>query len=1241
MERTPNPNVGPGADARFVQTHGKLARSLRKYNLASLVSSIGGLITMPDFQASAVRLEVLQHLAVANASGRLPPLACSLTRWLNELGDGWAGVLEDPAEDVFVSRVFDRTRNYLMFEGLYETSAFYLQRFVNVLDSMPAYEPFSDLKRAAHALLRLSDETVKRSGLNPYIVGNTVPLSAVTKSLARRGRTARSRVVFTDNDLTRLNIDRDDIEDFVLGEQDRAQLDGAAYGHSSLERHPLMAIGGNVYLTLPAAVSMAIRRMVIEWCLSSGCEDVLSRAYAREIADAFNNVPILGDKTAPAPPFQRVGGVFNANMTTWIDEGRLLHLCFLVDNFTGYDATGTVGLNPDTTSINKVIADSIAKERESFYYKKRFRGALSLIVLCGWGRSMTIDLAHVKNERWRAEVISAPDLISLSFAQSFSPLRLWSLLDSRDRLRQHGVDLVNANGLLNLHAWSESLDGHLVPHGDLPDDIINKSLKFIINQNSLLEVRKTGAQKGDVHRAITWDQQNVMVRRFGTSSYFREDANSPLYVSLDHIEQKRLVGVYETDLRGWWVMIEAPNCEDHDIQFRLWEMLATWIERSACALEATTLAMPEGPIAWICRFEDSHPTAPDIPIPSREEANRLLEVNTSDNVVRVTARKGFLTASRVAENIGERLLVERFVAGSCRLSSKNPSTEMVNSLVDQIVPNKWARSMHFLPAKEYRDFIGINAREKPILISKVDDALSRIGLGWRIRRPEQGNRIEGIGPCCKYLNELVETIWTEIRSRLKTYNRRQLLVTLYRYHEIVQIESDRWFRTARAVLSLHRDQNAAAEESANEIAKLNASSLCTRILIEMALCECPANGGKLAGRLDISRLFTEVMHMYYFGGWSGAIWYECKEPVIRITPLGDVHTNVDFDQQIFDPYVQSHGVGRYRYGASAYERHFRHVEPLDTAREKFEPAFWQAWSEAFGFSIDDVRVFMDNLDHEGLKRQELVFSATEAEIAGLTGSNRLDPVIVRKILETFALVPRSTWASTPEGFSSKDWYPWRSRRRLSLISRPILRLEEKTPRYLIAPGMVRDGIRTVMVHCFDGGYEARAFPIGLMRSWIGTAENKRGHAFNKEVAAHLESLGWNAWSDIKMTRILNAKLDRDYGDVDVLAWKAGRVVAIECKDLELAVTPTGIARQLYDFRGKSNHYGKPDRLRKHITRLELLNLHKAAVGRFVAGHESRLVEGLIVFSKVVPMHFAGFPAKHEMRVVTKEDLANI
>ncbi len=77
-------------------------------------------------------------------------------------------------------------------------------------------------------------------------------------------------------------------------------------------------------------------------------------------------------------------------------------------------------------------------------------------------------------------------------------------------------------------------------------------------------------------------------------------------------------------------------------------------------------------------------------------------------------------------------------------------------------------------------------------------------------------------------------------------------------------------------------------------------------------------------------------------------------------------------------------------------------------------------------------------------------------------------------------------------------------------------------------------------------------------------------------------------SNITLTAILNAKLDRNYGDVDVLAWRGTRVLAVECKSLEIAQTLGEIARQLHEFRGETHPHGKPDRLRKHLDRVKVL-----------------------------------------------------
>jgi len=145
-----------------------------------------------------------------------------------------------------------------------------------------------------------------------------------------------------------------------------------------------------------------------------------------------------------------------------------------------------------------------------------------------------------------------------------------------------------------------------------------------------------------------------------------------------------------------------------------------------------------------------------------------------------------------------------------------------------------------------------------------------------------------------------------------------------------------------------------------------------------------------------------------------------------------------------------------------------------------------------------------------------------------------------------------------------------------------------------------------------------------MKRWVGTKRNFSGHAFNTKVAERLRDLGWNAEHDLELPGILNIKLDKAYGDVDVFAWHktSNRVLAIECKDLQFAKTEGEIAKQLYEFRGKDNHKRKPDRLKKHLQRISVLDEHAERVGKFTDMEQAPSIEIVLVFSSVVPMAFS-------------------
>src|ERR1700674_4152521 len=142
---------------QVARSHPRLIADLKKLDAVKTAATFAGLLTHPELQANCLTLEILIHLALAYSRGRTMPMQRFFHKSFQILRDGYSGLMEDPAEDVFVSLVNTPAGNFRIFEGLREANGFYLQRILNVVDTMPDDRGYNNLRSSINALLKLSD----------------------------------------------------------------------------------------------------------------------------------------------------------------------------------------------------------------------------------------------------------------------------------------------------------------------------------------------------------------------------------------------------------------------------------------------------------------------------------------------------------------------------------------------------------------------------------------------------------------------------------------------------------------------------------------------------------------------------------------------------------------------------------------------------------------------------------------------------------------------------------------------------------------------------------------------------------------------------------------------------------------------------------------------------------------------------------------------------------------------------
>lgn len=1188
-----------------------------RYDPVLLAASFAGLTTCRELQSNAYRLEALIHFSLQYAKGNKKPKKQVVEKAFKLLSKSSLSHQEDPAEDVFVSLVNFKGENFLIFEGIWEGNAFHLQRFLDVIEDMPEENWFIELKKCVWALLVFSDVIAKRRGLTRYSLGNQEGLNEIPTTLFENFNSLKNIVKFSKDDLAELDIEIKDVLYLLFNIRETKNLSKQSLGETDLEKQPLVYDGHHIYILLPSAIGIAIRRLVIDKVTSIDQLNVLEKSIANSYARLFNDLHLLGDLPNCSLNFFRNEKMhlLTADTLIDIDNGRPLHLIFLVDDFSNRENGWINSRNLYTKEIGVALSEKILHTKQFVKNIPNYKEGITLIIGCGWGRNFGFDFPIGEEEDWKIEVISAYDLSIFSLSPGMEAVTFYRLLEAIEKIESENIELMNMNGLLNLYGWAQELNYHLVPHEQMQDAPYDSKVIVPINQNSLLKIRHEAYQAWDEHIKVNPNGEAVHVMKKAGTAYFEEDTLKPLYFSKDDVYKHQLKAVYEGTQFDLWCSLYTSSNSNNSLTFRIFDAACNWLHRTVQVMEMILSPLPEKRIIWNLYFDELI-LANDYPEPiSYKELQNLIVIDCSQKNIDVRFEKRFIDGFAGRENLAEKCMVWSLIKGTCVISENNFSDEQIEVIVDQIVIDSDTKSLHLFSVKTYFDYIQ-DTLPDAIVINRFDDATMRIGMGWLVQEPKDGNQIIGIKNCTNFLNELIDRIWEKTKVLLVTLNREQLIEKLLFNLEAIRKENRTWNNTIKAVLAQHDDKSNAMEVASRKLAELNGASLSSRLVIEMALCECPIDGQKIAGEIEISKLMAYASMLHHIGGWSDSIKKECMDAEIIISTFGEILFDHSFDDAVISKYGLAVNNKMLNSHANKYNELFISSDTVSSVEEAFDKQFLEAWNDEYGFTIDECLDFLDHLEDIAVKQNLAVIKLTAVDLFPSTASKRS----IQSIVDSLVLYPRVSWDNTPDGFEAKDWYPWKFRRRLSLVSRPIVKLDDSNKStYFIAPASIRESFLYLVRGAYEAEFDDKFYSSDKMRKWNGDKRNFYGHDFNKQVANKLSEFGWQTEPDVFITQILNKSFEKDFGDVDVLAWDevSGTVLAIECKDLLFAKTYGEIANQLSEFRG----VGKGDRLKKHLDRVELLNKNLSTVQKYLGLEKIQTIEIVLVFSNVVPIAY--------------------
>jgi len=1195
-----------------------IGNKLSGFDRSSILKLCSGLLTIPELSANSVRLETLVHLALIYSRGKKVPTRTLLRNILNvEMRNSMISMMEDPIEDVFVSNIQTNGGDCLVFNGLWEGNDYFIQTLIDLVDKSPVPEAMEKAKGCCIALINLSNEIAKRCNLSRNVSSESLPKGPMNIPVSSQLASLSKRVCFTKDELSNANIKIEDLTPFIISDEELKRLGLETIGNTKLESKP-----DNYIVTLPSAIGVAVRKFFLKECHKEGLlgafQSVLAKYQAfqlkseilREFKGKAESLKQDLKETPNLPPF--------TSLLLKNSSDEYFHFLIIHDDLNELIEQGLDSIHSLNEHSEVAIYDFILETSELCKAQKGFHEGTTICIHGGLGRGFGLGFEKWPDS-WGFVAVSLADLSLLGVAGG-KPIEelVYSAKQSR-WIQDNGVNLNNFNGDINFYGFWKDNNFECCPR----EISLDSHNHITLGTDYVFNVRSELRTLSDKHCAIDAFGHWVRCERLTKDSYFEGMKSLPLYGCVDHIDNGYLNGLISLDFANIWFGIDQfPVNIDRGTIYEWWSGFINLLCDCLVFINSKMDVCCEKPIQVNLELSSLNADS-DLQLDS--EKQRGIKMHFDSNVALLTLEANFLANFGQVENIGEYKVMNAVLSAICEilLAEEVDISPYIKGAIEHVLADSGVRVVHLYRTFDTTEHILMKAAGKPTYFYQPEAVFQ--GLIIRNSINEYNKTLTNKQDCGKYLHTSVDQIWRKIKQILKNTNKHSLIVDLVKNINSIEQDRQQWKRTAKAVQAIHQKHDDVALVAGSLETKRSLTSLCCRVLLEMSVCECPQDGAENSTRSKLRSLLSLCSLLVNTASDSDAINSDLVDPILKMHPNGSYEIPTDIWSTVLQPYYAGHFQFQFQKSVERYGELYTQKEPKRAELNIFEEDFTEAFELEYGFTptqyIDCIAEIIDQIILSG---SEYISISQEELISRIHTHREIPKQVIKSFIKHFSLQIRKNWDKPPKSYVFKDIAPWKHKRRLSCLIRPLL--EVSANELFCSISLIKLSSMYFLDRTMDGEFIPEFYESDKMRSYVGKMIDKRGADYTNTIKNYFLNNGWLAISEVLMPTL---GAPQELGDVDVLVLSNdGRLIAIECKNLQMAKTISEVADVLNRFKG----HGENDELLKHIKRVKWITENFDLVKERISFKgEITSFEHYLITNTEMPMKYAsGLPINSQL-----------